>query len=800
MKLTLAWLADFIDLPTADPEEIAAAFEAMGHEVESYQRLIPEFEGVVIGRVTGIAAHPDADKVRVCTVDVDVADGDTEIVCGASNFEAGAVVPVALPGARVGDLVIERRRIRSVVSNGMICSERELGLGDDGAGIMVLDGDYPDAAGRIGEDFSSVLELPDVVFDLSITPNRPDCMSVLGLARELGAFYQMPVREPVISVVEEAPASTTTVTIADPVGCPRFVGRELRNVAVAPSPHWLRLRLRAAGIRPITNVVDASNYAMVELGHPTHAFDRDRLGDTVVVRRAVVGERITTLDDQQRALVPADIVVADGERPVAIAGVMGGAATEIDDASTRILVEAAFWDPPAILVTSRRLGLHSEASARFERGMDPNFCHLAADRVAQLLQQIAGATVVAGLIDEYPAPIESTVVTLSGDQIQRHLGITIGLDEAGALLERLGFAVTGGDPLVVAAPTRRRDIERPIDLVEEIARLNGFDRIPDRIRTGFGGGLPPVERNRRRLRGFMAGAGYAETLSFSFIGDTDLDALDLPDDDPRRHGIPVQNPLHEANGVMRTTLLPGLIAAAARNVTHRIDDVALFETGTVFLPGPATIPDQPEHLGFILVGRVGAGIGTPGRPVDVADATGLWEELVAAMGVTGASIHQGTAPELHPGRCAQVSVDGVPIGVVGELHPSVAARAGLPGRVVVGELDVAPLVAERPPWQFHPPSQYPPNIFDLAFEIEAGTPVGELLGAIRSGAGNLYESHRVFDVFSGGPVAEGRTSVAVRLTLRAADHTLTDQELIPVRRAIVDTVMAATGADLRGEV
>ncbi|HEY5727952.1 MAG TPA: phenylalanine--tRNA ligase subunit beta, partial [Acidimicrobiia bacterium] len=783
MKLTMRWLADFVELPTADPEEIAGAFESMGHEVEAYHQLTADFERVVIGRVTGIAAHPDADKIRVCTVDVGDPAGDSEIVCGAWNFAVGAVVPVALPGARLGEATIERRSIRSVVSNGMICSERELGLGDEHAGIMVLDEDSPETAATLGSDFAAMLDLPDTLFDVAITPNRPDCMSVLGLARELAAYYRIEVAEPTIDVDESPPASAVSVMIDDPIACPRFVGRQLRDVTVGPSPLWMRLRLRHAGIRPINNVVDASNYAMVELGHPTHAFDLDRLGETVVVRRAVAGERLMTLDDQDRELLPGDIVVADGARVVAIGGVMGGADTEIHDGSTRILVEAAYWDPPAILATSRRLGLRSEASARFERGTDPNFCHLAADRVAQLLVTTAGATVVAGRVDAYPNPIKPRTIALAEDEIERHLGITLEPGESKELLERLGFAVTAGDPLMVTVPTRRRDVERPIDLVEEIGRLAGFDRIPDRVRTGLGGGLPPVEARKAKLRRFMAGSGYSEILTLSFIGAADLDALDLPEDDPRRSGIAVVNPLHDGNGVMRTTLLPGLVSAAARNVNQHIEDVALFETGTVFRRGPGPIPDQPEHLGFIRVGADGGDFAGPGRPVDVRTATGLWEGLVAAMGVPDAVIRRGSAPELHPGRAAEVMVGDTVAGVVGELHPSVAERAGLPGRVAVGEIAIAPLVAEPPVWRLMPPSLFPPNIFDLAFEIDPATSAGELLAAIRRGAGDLFEAQRVFDVFTGGPVEQGRTSIAVRLTLRAPDRTLTDRELAPVRRA-----------------
>ena len=401
MKLTLDWLRDFVDLPTDDPAEIAEVLVSLGHEVESWEPVQPSFRGVLIGRVAEVKAHPDADRIRLCQVEI--GGEELEIVCGAWNFEAGAVVPVAVPGAVLQEsMEVGRRKIRGVVSNGMICSEVELGLGDDAEGIMVLNDDYPDAVARLGEDLTTVLPAGDALFDVSITPNRPDAMSVLGLARELAAFYSVPLSIPQVEVAEHEPAGSARVTIEDTVGCPRFAAREVRDITIAPSPHWLRSRLAAAGVRPISNVVDASNYAMLELGHPTHAFDLDRLGDTVVVRRARPGESVTTLDGVERLLDPIDMVVADADRAVAIAGIMGGADTEVDDETTRVLVEAAYWEPASIMLSSKRLGLRTEASARFERGMDPNFCAIAADRVAQLLEQIADGVAASGIADAYP--------------------------------------------------------------------------------------------------------------------------------------------------------------------------------------------------------------------------------------------------------------------------------------------------------------------------------------------------------------------------------------------------------------
>ena len=471
MKFTLDWLSEFVDLPTKDPERIAEALESLGHEVEGWERIEPRFEGVVVGKVLTVDAHPNADKVRVTTVDV--GEEVLDIICGAWNFEAGAVVPVARPGAVLqGDFKITRREIRGVTSNGMICSESELEIGEDASGIMVLDHDYPAAADRLGDDFRALLPQDDVIFEVTITPNRPDCMSVYGLARELAALYDIPLAEPDL----DYPASdaATSVSIVDDAACPRFVGREVRGITIGPSPHQIRARLVAAGVRPISNVVDASNYAMIEFGHPTHAFDADRLGDVIVVRRAQEGEEITTLDDADRTLIAADIVVADASRPVAIAGVMGGASTEVVNETKNILVEAAYWDPPSILMTSKRLGLRSEASARFERGMDPEFCRFAADRVAQLLVEAADGT-VAGLVDEYPAPPAPKTIDLTMDEVERVLGVRLESALVASLLRRLAFGVSGSDTLAVEVPTRRPDVNRPVDLIEEV-------RAPLRVR------------------------------------------------------------------------------------------------------------------------------------------------------------------------------------------------------------------------------------------------------------------------------------------------------------------------------
>ncbi|HHC07142.1 MAG TPA: phenylalanine--tRNA ligase subunit beta, partial [Actinobacteria bacterium] len=545
MRVTLDWLRDFVDLPEVTPEELVEVFESLGLEVEAWEPISYDLSGVVVGRVVEIRPHPDADRVRVCTVDV--GEGLREIVCGAWNFEAGAVVPVALPGAELpGGLRIDRRTIRGVESEGMICSEAELGLGEDETGILVLDRDYPWAGDHVGAPLQELLPRNDAVFEIDVTPNRPDCMSVWGLARELAAYYDLELRAPRTDVDESGPPSAVTVHIEDPAGCPRFVAREVRDLEVGPSPHWMRRRLQLAGVRPISNVVDASNYAMLEVGHPTHAFDLDRLGTTIVVRRARPGERIVTLDDVERTLDGADLVVADADRPVAVAGVMGGADTEVGPETTRVVVEAAYWDPPSVLMTSKRLGLRTEASARFERGMDPNFCDRAADRVAHLLQEIAGGRPAPPLVDAYPRPIEPKTVSLPAGEVERVLGAALDVGEIATLLRRLHFdVIEEGAGVTVTVPTRRPDVTRPIDLVEEVARLHGFERLPERLRLGTGAGLPARERLLRRIREVLVGAGYHEIASFSIVSHDDLVALGLPEGNPVLDAVSVANPLNE---------------------------------------------------------------------------------------------------------------------------------------------------------------------------------------------------------------------------------------------------------------
>lgn len=797
MKVSLRWLKDYLDLPTDDPAELADVFASLGHEVEGFDVLAPSFRGVVVGRVEKVGPHPDADRIRVCVVDTGA--GSSEIVCGAWNFDEGAVVPVAVPGATLdgGEFVIEERSIRGVVSHGMICSARELGLGDDHEGIMVLDPSLP-----LGTDFVDHIELPDVVFDVSITPNRPDAMSVVGLARDLSAYFRVPLRMPDVSDPGGSGPAGIRVTIED-ARCVRFTARQVEGVGVGPSPYWMQQRLARAGMRAISNVVDISNYVMLELGQPTHAFDLDRVREgRVIVRSARPGEKLRTLDGVDRVLDPSHLVVADVEAASSLAGTMGGEDSEVSAESTSVLVEVAAWDAPTVMKMSRGLDLRSEASARFERGVDPNLPPAANHRMCRLLVELAGGHVVGELVDVYPEPVAPWTVELAPAEVARTLGAGIPVPEMVDLLRRLRFEVVEGDPLVVTVPTFRPDVERDIDLVEEIARLRGYGTFEPTLPAGAGGGLGPEQRRERRLRAILRGAGLSEAQTFSFHGGDALARMGLPANDRRREAIRVRNPLREEESLLRTTLLPGLLGSARYNLSHGNDNVSLFEIGRVFFNEPSPelgqVPDQPMRLGFVIVGRTeDGGVRQVANRVDFFHATAVVRLLAEQMQLGECEFLPVEHPPLHPARGAVVRLDGVAVGHVGELHPRVARSWELPGRVAVGELELAPLVADRGLWQFIEPSVYPPSDFDLAFEVPVGMASADLLSAVKGGAGPLLESISLFDEFTGGGLVDGHKSLAVRIRLRALDRTLTGDEVAGARAGAI-AGGERLGANLRG--
>ncbi len=793
MIVSLRWLEEFVDIPESDPEKLAEVLASLGHEVEGWEVREVPFTGVVVGRVQEIHDHPRADRLRFCKVDV--GDRVEDIVCGAHNFETGAVVPVSLPGAVLaGGLEVGVRSIRGIESHGMICSERELGIGDDQEGILVLEGDW-----GIGTDFGEQLPYPDVLFDLSITPNRGDAMSTLGVARDLAAYYEHPIHMPDFELEESGEMSKARVVLEDTAGCPRYVAREVRGVNWAPSPLWMRLRLRDAGVRAISAVVDITNYVLLELGQPLHAFDLDAIpSETIIVRTGRDGEHLRTLDGEDHEITEEDLLITDPERVIAFAGVMGGEETEVGPGSTRILIEAAHFDAPTVMHTARRHGLRTEASIRFERGVDPNLPALGAARAAALMKAFASGMPAPGAKDEYPAPIEPWEVALSPGESQRLLGAPIGAGEVSALLERLGFEVSPGDPLRVSVPTYRPDVTRPADLVEEVGRLYGLNNIKARLPRGPGAGRSDRHLRSRLLRATLVGAGLSEATSWTFVSAQDLEGLGLDPTD----AIRLRNPINDAESLLRTTLLPGLLKAARFNINRGMTSVALFEVGRVFINEPDAddphIPHQPEKLAFVIVGEFGPVVlGARRRQADYATAQAVWALIDQTMSL-GGNVRARASIGFHPTRVGVVSLDHETIGVFGEIHPSVARAFDLDGRVVVGELLLDPIVAPRPYWEFNEPSSYPPIVFDLAFELDEQILAEDFLNVVRKSAGSTLERIELFDVFKGASLGEGRKSLAVQLTFRSPTKTLTNEDVRPERERIIESVVQQLGGRLRG--
>ncbi|MCJ7724869.1 MAG: phenylalanine--tRNA ligase subunit beta [Acidimicrobiia bacterium] len=794
MKVSVRWLHEFVDLPNDDAEHLDEVLNQLGLEVENWETIEAGFSGVIVAEVTEIVLHPNADKLRVVTLDI--GSGSHTVVCGAWNFEVGDVVAVAMPGAVLpGGFEVGERKIRGIDSPGMICSETEMGLGEDSAGILVLEEGYA----PLGSDFASTLPYPDVVFDLEITPNRPDAMSVYGVARDLAAFYGLPLRAPSTALEEQGEPTSAKVRVEDPERCRRFTAREVSGLRIGPSPLWMRLRLRNAGVRPISNVVDVTNYVMLELGQPLHAFDLDQIPDqTLVIRRAADGEHLTTLDSIDRVLSSEDLLVAGPAHGLALAGIMGGENSEVGDDTTRVLIEAAHFSAPHVLLSGWRQGLRSEASARFERGVDPGLPPIASARAAGLLADLAGGMIAPGFIDVHPGPLERIVVDLPAGETRRLLGVDIPADQIVGILTRLGFEVEGDGPFRASVPTYRPDVTRPADLVEEIARLYGYDNIPSTLPRGPGKGLSETQRRTRLAKSAMVGAGYSEVLNFSFVGPDAIAALGLPADDPRSRAVSIRNPLNEEQGLLRTSLLPGLLAALRINQTRHQPSPALFETGLVFFPSSGDVPDQPQRLAFAAVGpRPEPSWSADAGDRDATDAVGMWETLAAALGVE-AAVEQGSDAAFHPGRCGTVLAGGTPVGVVGEIHPSLAKRFEVTGRVAAGEIDLDALLAAETGAAFRIPSALPPVVFDLAFDLADEVAAADLIRTVEEAGGPSLESAVVFDVFTGAPLAEGRKSLALRLTIRDAKRTLTDEEVAPLREAVARAVADRLGGRLRG--
>ncbi|WP_236239176.1 phenylalanine--tRNA ligase subunit beta [Streptomyces sp. CC228A] len=844
MRVPLSWLREYVDLPATETgRDVQAKLVSAGLEVETVEQLGAGLTGpLVVGRVLTIEELTEFKKpIRFCTVDVGQANGTgepQEIICGARNFAEGDKVVVALPGAVLpGDFRIAERKTYGRVSRGMICSSDELGMGDDGTkGIIVLPPEH-----EVGTDATALLELYDEVLDIAVTPDRGYCLSMRGVAREAAIAYGLPLRDPALLDVPAPNSYGYPVQVADPVGCSRFTARTVVGIdPEARSPIWLQRRLQKAGMRPISLAVDITNYVMLELGQPLHAYDRGRLDGPIGVRRAEPGEKITTLDGTARVLDPADLVITDNRGPIGIAGVMGGANTEIADAAvpdspgstgqvqgtTEVVIEAAHFDAISIARTARRHKLSSEASRRFERGVDPQAAAAAAQRTVDLLVLLAGGTAEAG-VTEVIAPSAPRTIAMHADHPDRVAGVHYGRETVVRRLQEVGCDVYGQDELVVTVPSWRPDLNEPNDLAEEVIRLEGYENLPSTLpKPPAGRGLTERQRTHRRVGRVLAGAGYVEALNYPFIGEQALDQLDIPADDPSRRLVTLVNPLSDEEPALRSTLLPGLLGALRRNDGRGSHDLALFETGLVFrtpaesgvavrltverrpsdaeLEGlNAVLPQQPRHVAVVLAGaREQAGWWGEGRPADWADAVEA-ARLVAREAGAELLVRQGQYGPWHPGRCAELAVvaDGTEqvVGHAGELHPRVVKALGLPARTCAMEMNLD-LVERASAGAVKAPriSSFPVATQDVALVVDTAVPAADVERVLREGAGELLESIRLFDTFTGEQIGAGKKSLAYALRFRAADRTLTVEEATAARDAAVALAAERTGAVLRG--
>ena len=785
MKVLLSWLREFAPIE-GDPVFIADQLSDLGLAVESMDVVGQGLEGVVVARVLALRPHPNADKIQL--VDVDPGDGEAlQIVCGAFNMTVGDVVPLATTGTVMPNgMRIERRKMRGEVSNGMLCSPSELGFGDDHSGIMIL----PPAT-QPGTDLGEALGIEsDVLYDLEVNPNRPDALSVAGVARDLAARLGVPFAMPRFDVPETPGdiASLASVEIVDPDLCGRFVARVLRGIAVGASVPRVANRLLALGMRPINNVVDASNYVMLELGQPNHTYDLSKVKDGALrVRWARDGERIVTLDEVERELTSRDGVITDADdHPIGIAGVMGGASTEIDDATNDVLLEMAWWEPMAIARSSKRLGLRSEASMRFERGTDPEVTDLAARRFAQLVLA-SGGELVSGSIDARGNLPTRSRVDVRTDRVNSLLGTDLPTEAIAAYLEPIGFVCQPSkspDVQTVEVPSFRPDVSTETDVIEEVARHHGYSKIPRTLPAAVtAGSLSVRQQERRLLRQVLVGLAINEVAPMPFLAPGELETTASP-----TNAVTIANPLAAEESVLRTSLRPGLLKTIAYNESHRSFGVRLFEISKVFLArdDPKELPDEPEYLAVALAGA------------EAPDAVDVWRVVADALTLDDTRLQQVAVAGMHPTRTAEVVVGDEIVGTVGEIDPGVLSDFDVDERVAWLEVDLDKVLSTaRPTRSYELVSRYPSSDIDLAFEVDESIAAADVTRAIETSAGDLLARLELFDVFRGNPVPDGHRSLAYTLRLQAADRTLTDDDVTAVRRSVIDAVEHELPAKLR---
>ena len=787
MKLPLSWLKDYMNIDGIDNAEYMHKMTMSGSIVEGIENPADEFKNVVTGKILKIEKHPDADKLVVCQVDVG-EEAPIQIVTGAKNVFEGAVVPVAkhkscLPGG----VKITKGKLRGVESFGMMCSTDELGISEERAtGILILPDDT-----AIGEDITNTLGLDESVAEFEITSNRPDCMSIIGLARETAATFgrELTVPTPLFETNNEDVSEYASAEIKDDELCSRFVGRVVRNVKIAPSPEWMQRRLKACGIRAINNVVDITNYIMLEYGQPMHAYDLDNVeGRKIIVRHAEENEKLETLDDQPRVLNESMIVISDEKRAIGVAGVMGGANSEVTDNTTTVLFESACFNAAAVRRGAKSLGMRTDASALFEKGLDSENCLNAINRACQLMVELGAGEVVGGYIDVYPKKKVQTVLPFEPEKMNDFLGMDISEQEMTDILATLEFEVKDGK---VYVPTFRGDIEGMADIAEEVARIYGYDRIPTTMMRGevVAGGKTPKQRLADIVRDELAGSGLYEIITYSFIDPKENSLVNIPADDTRNNFVRITNPLGEESSVMRTDLTSSMMKTLRTNYARRNAEAALFELGTIFTPVEGEqLPDETVNIAIGMYGNC-----------DFYDIKGVVEGMLNRVGISNYEFKADTTnPTFHAGRCAEVTIGGKKLGTVGQISPKVCDNFKIDAEVYVAILDFE-LIAEKFTFDTHCKDlpKFPAVTRDIAVTVSKSVPVGEIVKIIKGQNADILESCELFDIYEGVQVGKDKKSVAYSITFRASDKTLTDDDVNPVMDKILKDLELKLDAQLR---
>lgn len=806
MKASLQWMNEYVPLDLNRPaQELADELTQAGIPVEEVLSMDPGLKKIYTGKIVEITKHPDADKLQVCQVQCLSEDGEEitkQIVTAATNVAVGQIVPVAYHKSRLADgTEIKKGKLRGVVSEGMFCSVAEFGISSDlvrpeeSQGIYIFPEGTP-----IGLDIKEALMLDDTVYEFELTANRADCFSMVGLSREFGIMTNQKALFPVIMVNEngESIEGKASVAIEAHDLCTRFTSRLVTNVTIEPSPLWMQNRLRNSGIRPINNVVDVTNYVMLELGQPMHAYDYDCVADhTLIARRAKAGETLTTLDGNERELNESMLIIADTKGPIGVAGVMGGLTSEVTDKTTNVLFEAAVFNGPSIRRTSKALGMRSEASGRFERGVNHKYTAYAIDRAAQLLQQICPSCKVSvGVIDVYPEPVEQRTVTFTAEQINDYLGTSIEKDRMVDILTKLEFGITeSGDTIEALVPTWRDDVTGMPDIAEEIARIVSYDNIAPTIPVAIlsSGGMTPKKALTKEVTHYLAHAGLSQIITFSFMHKDGLTNMMLPEGDSRYTAIPILNPISEEFPYMRTTLVPAVIEAAKRNIAQQNKDLWLFETANVYEPKALPLTEVPHERPMacgIMMGKVTeAAWNQAQRDTDFYDVKGVVDGLLAKLGLTQYDIQPSSESYYHPGVSAHYTVNGVTIANYGELHPQVVKNFDLSGKVYMFEIDLeAVLSIIVPPFRYQSFSKFPGTSRDLAIVAPVSVTSGDIVALIKEHGGEYLESVSIFDVYEGEHIEAGYRSLAYNLQFRSMEGTLNDEDIDGAIQAIIDAL------------